>query len=290
MMTASPLTCPAGSACTASELYHPGWSCCDEIQCLGDYKQCAGYGVNLCPGLNEAFCSQIYTSILYWYAEIRPRMTMHWLTRFRFSPSPSCISYARFSSIGDFITQYSLACGTSGGVVPARYLPTTGTGIGNEGGANPTSGGNSAPTQSIDISQPTDFLGIFSSSGRGLGTGSSSSNPSDSRLGIGSSSSDSPGSGAKNLSGDNSLSPGAIAGMAIAIVAIITTVIVAWWKRHQVVWCITCTRHGSKHSTKPPKSKPYENQLSTMTPYGHGSPGPPGYPSQQLIIINGSNH
>lgn len=211
------------------------------------------------------------------------------LTRFRLSPSasPSCISYARSSSIGDFLTQYSLACGNSGGVVLARYLPTTGKGLGNEGEANPTFGGNPAPAQSTVKSQPTDVLDIFPSPVPRLSTGSPSSDSSDSRLGTGSSSSGSSDPGAKKLSADNSLSPGAIAAMVIAIVAIITTVIVAWWKRPQVVWCITCARYGSKHSKKSPKAKPYGNQLSTMTPHGQGNPG---YPSQQFIIINGSNH
>lgn len=64
---ASPLTCPLGYSCTVAGV-DAGfwWTCCDDIQCVGEYTQCVTYGDNLCPGLDEQACSQIYTSYLQW--------------------------------------------------------------------------------------------------------------------------------------------------------------------------------------------------------------------------------
>lgn len=65
---ALPLTCPSGSSCTAGGFMNTGysWACCDEIQCYGNYEQCVNYGDSLCVGLDDRYCSLIFTSILYW--------------------------------------------------------------------------------------------------------------------------------------------------------------------------------------------------------------------------------
>ena len=63
VVPASPLTCQSGYSCTSIYI---GWACCDEIQCAGDYRACADYGDNMCPGLDASECSNIYTSILSW--------------------------------------------------------------------------------------------------------------------------------------------------------------------------------------------------------------------------------
>lgn len=66
---ALPLTCPSGTTCTAAG-YIDGrrsWTCCDELQCLGDYSNCVDYGEkDLCLGLSEDSCSLLHTSVLSW--------------------------------------------------------------------------------------------------------------------------------------------------------------------------------------------------------------------------------
>ena len=74
---------------------------------------------------------------------------LRYLTNLLFSSSavPSCVSYARSSSLEDFRIQYSLACGSFGGVIPARYLPTSGKEKESDVPASRTSEGMSAPSQ-----------------------------------------------------------------------------------------------------------------------------------------------
>ena len=107
---------------------------------------------------------------------------------------------------------------------------------------------------------------------------------------IDSSSSDQSEQGSKSSRG-NGLSRGEIAEIVIPIVGILAAVGLAWWKRHQVVWCVTCGRHGHKHTIRTPRrisSVPYGTQLLTMPPR-RDPDHPPSFGSQQFFIINGSN-
>jgi hypothetical protein len=88
-----------------------GWACCNQIQCVGNYRTCAAMGAGLCEGdLDGAVCSGIYTSILS-CSDIN---------------SPSCFLYARSTALGDTDTRYSWGCGASGSTVLA-LATTTGT-------------------------------------------------------------------------------------------------------------------------------------------------------------------
>lgn len=195
----------------------------------------------------------------------------------------------------------------------ARFLPTTGKGKGNDGEANPTSGGIPAPVTSTVVSLPTDIFDTSSSSVAGLGEANPTSGGistlvestlvslptgafdtysfSGPALGTGSSSSDpsEPSDPGAKSSTDNGLSPGVIAGIVIPAVAMVVGVIVAWWKPQQVLYCITFGRHGDKHSKRTPKGKysvPKGNQLATRPTHSH--PGlPPSHGSHQYFIING---
>jgi hypothetical protein len=87
------------------------WACCNQIQCVGNYRTCADMGAGLCEaGLDGSACSGIYTSIL----------------SCSDTNSPSCFRYARSTALGDFDTQYSWGCGASGDTVLV-LATTTGT-------------------------------------------------------------------------------------------------------------------------------------------------------------------
>ena len=47
-----------------------------------------------------------------------------------------------------------------------------------------------------------------------------------------------------------SFSPGAKAGVAVSCIAIVVGVVVGWWKKHQVLWLITCGKRGHKRSDR----------------------------------------
>jgi hypothetical protein len=90
-----------------------GWACCNQIQCVGNYRTCADYGAPLCGvGLDADSCSSIYISIL----------------SCSDSAAPSCFVYARSTKVGAFETAYSYGCGASGGTVLVLATTTGGTG------------------------------------------------------------------------------------------------------------------------------------------------------------------
>jgi len=88
-----------------------GWACCNQIECVGNYRTCADFGAGLCDGdLGGAECSSIYISILS-CSDIA---------------APSCFRYARSTGLGDLITRYSWGCDASGSTVLV-LATTTGT-------------------------------------------------------------------------------------------------------------------------------------------------------------------
>jgi len=85
------------------------WACCNQIQCVGNYQTCAGFGAGLCEGdLDGAECSSIYTSILS-CSDIN---------------APSCFVFARSTGLGDADPLYSWGCGASGNTVLALATTT----------------------------------------------------------------------------------------------------------------------------------------------------------------------
>ncbi|KAL2045623.1 hypothetical protein N7G274_002051 [Stereocaulon virgatum] len=155
---ASPLTCPSGYSCTSTIQLMPQWACCNQIECLGNYRMCADYGAELCSfALDAAQCSNIYTSILSCTSD-----------------APSCISYVRSTNIDDTNLYTSLACGQSSKTILA--LATT---TGGKGQAAPSStlavGGTAAAVTSFSLG------GSAPGSSQGSGQGSNSP-PSDNGL------------------------------------------------------------------------------------------------------------
>lgn len=72
------------------------------------------------------------------------------------------------------------------------------------------------------------------------------------------SSSSSSGSGSlpsPTPSSSSPLSTGEKAGIAVACVAMAVAIVVGWWKKHQVLWFITCGRRGYKKSKKPQRAQ-----------------------------------
>ena len=80
--------------------------------------------------------------------------------------------------------------------------------------------------------------------------GPSASAGSSSSAGSGSGSSPSP-----TPSSSSGLSTGEKAGIAVACVAMTVAIVVGWWKKHQVLWFITCGRRGYKKSKKPQRAQ-----------------------------------
>jgi hypothetical protein len=106
---AYPLTCPAGYDCISTVQDRVAWACCNQIQCVGNYRTCAGFGAGLCEGnLGGAECSSIFISILS-CSDIS---------------APSCFLYARSTGLGDSDTRYSWGCGASGSTVLALATTT----------------------------------------------------------------------------------------------------------------------------------------------------------------------
>ncbi|MCJ1359495.1 MAG: hypothetical protein MMC33_009497 [Icmadophila ericetorum] len=130
-----PLTCPDGFSCTSTVQDVEGWACCDQLQCVGNYRTCANYGAGLCDdGLDPDSCSSIYTSILSCS-----------------SADPYCFQYARYSSVGAYETDYSYACGQNSatvlvldGTTDSGQAPLTET---SEATALASAGLGSFPTQ-----------------------------------------------------------------------------------------------------------------------------------------------
>lgn len=193
------------------------------------------------------------------------------------SDAPACVTYARSRSVGDISTQISLGCGQTSGTILA-LISTTAPGKGSK----PTSaaGGNDFSIPTAGVTQSAD--GSSSSQTPGFSS-DSNSNPSNGNT------SSSSRSGSK-------LSAGEIAAIVIPIVAIIVAFLVGWWKRHQVVWCITCGLHGEKHSQRPMRVEgphPYANPIP-LPSYGDSRPLkprldlPPTYRSQQSFHPNPS--
>lgn len=202
------------------------------------------------------------------------------LTTVIFSPSaaPSCVTYARSRSVGDLSTQISLGCGTASGTILVLVSPVNGQG--DNAKATSAPGGKSAPISSTDVAQSVDVTGFSPTSGATQTTNDPSNtggaNPSKNN---------------NNSNNSSKLSVGEIAGIVIPIVAIIIAVVIGWWKRHQVVWCCTCGRHGDKHSQRPTRidggePSSYGNRLRPIPPnqYGDYRPvnnGPSPYTSNQ---------
>ena len=270
--SASPLTCPPSYMCTSTTVeYYPGWGCCDQIQCQGNYNACQDYGGNICQNGDETFCSILYSSILKWWVfktVDKPSVLLSTpLTTVFFSSSaaPSCVTYARSRSVGDLKTEISLGCGTTGGTILALVSPVNGQG--NTAGATSAPGGKSAPVSSTDVAQSVDVTGISSTPDAAKNT----NDPSNT-------------SGANSSNNNSSkLSVGEIAGIVVPVVALIVSVVIGWWKRHQVIWCCTCGRHGHKHSQRPTRidggePSSYGNNLRPIPPNQYGDYRPVNNP------------
>ena len=52
-------------------------------------------------------------------------------------------------------------------------------------------------------------------------------------------------------SSSSGLSAGEKGGIVVACLAIAAAIVVGWWKKHQVLWLVTCGRRGYKNSVKP---------------------------------------
>jgi hypothetical protein len=109
---AYPQTSPTGYDCISTVQDIVAWACCNQIQCVGNYRTCADFGAGLCEDnlLGGSECSSIYTSILS-CSDIA---------------APSCFLYARSTGLGDLDTRYSWGCGASGSTVLV-LATTTGT-------------------------------------------------------------------------------------------------------------------------------------------------------------------
>ena len=151
------------------------------------------------------------------------------------SAAPSCVTYLRSRSVGDLMTEISLGCGKAGGTILA--LVSTVNGQGDNAEATSAPGGNSAPISSTDVAQSVDVTGFSPTSDATQITDAPSNTGGASP--------------SKNNNNGSKLSVGEIAGIVSPIVGIIIAVVIGWWRRHQVVWCCTCGRHGHKHSQRP---------------------------------------
>ena len=199
---------------------------------------------------------------------------------FSSSAAPSCVTYMRTRSVGDFTVEYSLGCGKVSG--PIWVLVSTAGAQGDNAAATSARGGNSAPASSIDAGQSTDVFGSSVSSGSAQPT----NNPSNTNSG--SSSSDNSNS---DNNKSNKLSVAELIGIIVPVVAMILAVVVGWWKRHQVLWCCTCGWRGHQHS-EIDGHEPSGNRLRPMPPTHNGGYGPvntqpdyPPYHSSQNIHI-----
>lgn len=179
---------------------------------------------------------------------------------FSSSAAPSCVTYVRSRSLGDLTTEFSLGCGKTSGEILA--LVSTVGGQGDNADATTAPGGNSAPASSTDVAQSADGIGASPTSDPAQPTNNPSNNGSNK---------------------SNKLSAGEIAGIVVPVVAMIAAVVVGWWKRHQVVWCFTCGRHGDKHSQRP-------TRLNPMPPKLNGDYGPlntqPDYVPPPYTVYN----
>jgi hypothetical protein len=189
------------------------------------------------------------------------------------SASPSCVTYARASDLFFSDVQYSYGCGTLGGFVAASFSPTAAKapGKGNNDEANRVTAGISTPAQRSVASRSNDVLDTFPTPGPGRSM-NSASGASD--------------AGSQRFK-DNGLSAGVIVSIVIPIVAMIAAIIVAWWKRHQAVWCLTCGRHGYKHSSSVPSREGHP--VSQMGKDTIARNSPPPYNSNQVFVINHIN-
>ncbi len=138
---------------------------------------------------------------------------------------------------------------------------------------SPVSAGDSAPAQSIITSRSTDVLDTSPAPGSGRVTDSASGRASDAD---------------SQRFKDKGLSTEVIVSIVIPIVAMIAAIIVTWWKRHQVLWCLTCGVRGDKHSSKSvSRDGPSVSQMGRDTDARH--PSPPST-SNHVYVINGVTH
>lgn len=52
--------------------------------------------------------------------------------------------------------------------------------------------------------------------------------------------------------------------LAVACLAIVVGMIVGWWKKHQVLWLVTCGRRGCKKTVKPQRAPQETLQLASL--------------------------
>lgn len=176
------------------------------------------------------------------------------------SAAPSCFSYARSLSLGAESTYYSLACGQTSGTVLALQTSLGAKSPAAVTGASSTAFGQASPTSSA---------------------GSSSSLTSDT----------SPSSSPPSSSG---LSAGEWAGVGVACLAISVAIMVGWWKKHQVLWLVTCGRRGYKKSVKPPRAQgghplAYMGNGGSHN-VGNGGPNYMGNSGANIMGNGGPNH
>lgn len=112
------MTCQEGYNCVTTAHAFAAFACCNNVECLSDWGLCQEYGAQKnCNGysLPPATCSSIYGSILSWYGlYLAPPFSLHYADQISSSSdAPYCYRYARSTSRGAYLTQYSWACGTA---------------------------------------------------------------------------------------------------------------------------------------------------------------------------------
>lgn len=85
------------------------------------------------------------------------------------------------------------------------------------------------------------------------------------------SSNSSPNSNSDNNNSNNktdSRPSDAITAIVVPVVTMVVAVIVAWWRRHQFVWLLTCGARGYRHSKRPDRipqnTHPYASSQSVL--------------------------
>ena len=183
--------------------------------------------------------------------------------------SPSCVTYIRSEVPGGFLIRTSMSCAESGGTI--QVLPNTTPEKGNGNQATRVPGGNSAPNIWPSSSKSNDGVDAISSSAVGS-VDQSPINESQSRT-----------------ENSNELSKVEITGIVIPVVAMIVAVIVAWWRRDQVVWLLTCSCCRHRRLVRP--SGVAENQLGSKINSKENDQRPrPEFSGHSLTInLNSSN-
>ncbi|PSK43690.1 hypothetical protein B9Z65_7204 [Elsinoe australis] len=200
---ASALTCPNGYSCyNTIGAGSVRWACCNELGCVNDYALCNDYGTQGCASfqLEPSVCSSIYGG---------PILSCS-------SEAPSCMRYARSSTLGDSLVYYSLTCGMEARDIPV-LLTTTG-GPGSKSSPTGSGLGGMVTSSALNINS---ILGNGASSSTAL-SGNSGSSTSTSSTG--------------STSGTSGLSTRAIIAIVVGgIAAIIVASIIGCccWRHHR---------------------------------------------------------